>query len=43
MLSYLAAFGLRVLLFRDAVGDDGLNFFLQTLMFVFLPACPGDA
>jgi len=30
MLSYLAAFGLRVLLFRDAVGDDGLNYFLTT-------------
>jgi RND superfamily putative drug exporter len=41
-LSYLAAFGLSVLLFQDAAGDGGLNYFLPFLMFVFLPALGED-
>jgi RND superfamily putative drug exporter len=34
VLSYLAAFGLSVLLFQDAAGDGGLNYFPPFLMFV---------
>jgi putative drug exporter of the RND superfamily len=38
----LAAFGLSVLLFQDAVGGGGLNYFLPFLMFVFLLALGED-
>jgi RND superfamily putative drug exporter len=41
-LSYLAAFGLSVLLFQDAAGAGGLNYFLPFLMFVFLLALGED-
>ncbi len=37
-ISYLAAFGLSVLLFQDAAGVSGLNYFIPFLMFVFLLA-----
>ena len=41
-VSYLAAFGLSVLLFQDATGAGGLNYFLPFLMFVFLLALGED-
>ena len=41
-ISYLAAFGLSVLLFQDATGSGGLSFFLPFLMFVFLLALGED-
>ena len=41
-LSYLAAFGLSVLLFQDATGAGGLYFFIPFLMFVFLLALGED-
>jgi len=42
VLSYLAALGLAVLLFQDAGGAGGLNYFLPFLMFVFLLALGED-
>ena len=41
-VSYLAAFGLSVLLFQDAAGARGLNFIIPFLMFVFLLALGED-
>src|SRR6202022_5189290 len=41
-ISYLAAFGLSVLLFQDATGTGGLNYFVPFLMFVFLLALGED-
>jgi len=41
-VSYLAAFGVSVLLFQDATGTGGLNFFIPFLMFVFLLALGED-
>jgi putative drug exporter of the RND superfamily len=41
-LSYLAAFGLSVLLFQDAAGSDGLPYFIPFLMFLFLLALGED-
>ena len=41
-ISYLAAFGLSVLLFQDATGTGGLNYFIPFLMFVFLLALGED-
>jgi RND superfamily putative drug exporter len=41
-LSYLAAFGVSVLLFQDATGAGGLNFLIPFLMFVFLLALGED-
>jgi RND superfamily putative drug exporter len=41
-LSYLAAFGLSVLLFQDAAGAGGLPYFIPFLMFVFLLALGED-
>jgi RND superfamily putative drug exporter len=41
-VSYLAAFGLSVLLFQDAAGAGGLNYFIPFLMFVFLLALGED-
>jgi RND superfamily putative drug exporter len=41
-LSYLAAFGVSVLLFQDATGAGGLNYFIPFLMFVFLLALGED-
>src|SRR5215471_3751009 len=41
-VSYLAAFGLAVLLFQDVGGAGGLNYFLPFLMFVFLLALGED-
>ena len=41
-VSYLAAFGLSVLLFQDAAGTGGLNYFIPFLMFVFLLALGED-
>jgi RND superfamily putative drug exporter len=41
-ISYLAAFGLSVLLFQDAAGAGGLNYFIPFLMFVFLLALGED-
>ena len=41
-LSYLAAFGLSVLLFQIAGGAGGLNYFIPFLMFVFLLALGED-
>jgi RND superfamily putative drug exporter len=38
VISYLAAFGVSVLLFQDATGTSGLNYFIPFLMFVFLLA-----
>jgi putative drug exporter of the RND superfamily len=40
--SYLAAFGLSVLLFQDASGADGLNFIVPFLMFLFMLALGED-
>ena len=41
-LSYLAAFGLSVLLFQDATGSGGLPYFIPFLMFLFLLALGED-
>jgi RND superfamily putative drug exporter len=41
-VSYLAAFGVSVLLFKDATGAGGLNYFIPFLMFVFLLALGED-
>jgi RND superfamily putative drug exporter len=41
-VSYLAAFGVSVLLFQDVAGAGGLNYFIPFLMFVFLPALGED-
>ena len=41
-LSYLAAFGLSVLLFQDAAGSGGLPYFVPLLMFLFLLALGED-
>ena len=41
-LSYLAAFGLSVLLFQDAAGGGGLPYFIPFLMFLFLLALGED-
>jgi putative drug exporter of the RND superfamily len=41
-ISYLAAFGISVLLFQDATGTGGLNYFIPFLMFVFLLALGED-
>jgi RND superfamily putative drug exporter len=41
-ISYLAAFGLSVLLFQDAAGAGGLPYFIPFLMFVFLLALGED-
>jgi RND superfamily putative drug exporter len=41
-LSYLAAFGLSVLLFQDANGNGGLPYFVPFLMFLFLLALGED-
>jgi RND superfamily putative drug exporter len=42
VISYLAAFGLAVLLFQDAAGASGLPYFIPFLMFVFLLALGED-
>jgi RND superfamily putative drug exporter len=41
-ISYLAAFGVSVLLFQDAAGTGALNYFIPFLMFVFLLALGED-
>jgi RND superfamily putative drug exporter len=41
-ISYLGALGLAVLLFQDAGGAGGLNYFIPFLMFVFLLALGED-
>ena len=41
-VSYLAAFGVSVLLFQDATGTGGLTFIIPFLMFVFLLALGED-
>jgi len=41
-VSYLAAFGLSVLLFQDASGAGGLPYFIPFLMFLFLLALGED-
>ncbi len=41
-VSYLAAFGLAVLLFQFVAGGGGLNYFIPFLMFVFLLALGED-
>jgi RND superfamily putative drug exporter len=41
-LSYLAAFGLSVLLFQDAIGSSGLPYIVPFLMFLFLLALGED-
>jgi RND superfamily putative drug exporter len=41
-LSYLAAFGLSVLVFQDASGSGGLPYFVPFLMFLFLLALGED-
>jgi RND superfamily putative drug exporter len=41
-VSYLAAFGLSVLLFQDATGAGGLPYFVPFLMFLFLLALGED-
>jgi RND superfamily putative drug exporter len=41
-VSYLAAFGLSVLLFQDVTGAGGLYFFIPFLMFLFLLALGED-
>jgi len=41
-ISYLAAFGVSVLLFQDATGTGGLTFIIPFLMFVFLLALGED-
>jgi RND superfamily putative drug exporter len=42
VISYLAAFGLSVLVFQEATGAGGLCFFIPFLMFVFLLALGED-
>jgi RND superfamily putative drug exporter len=42
VLSYFAALGIAVLIFQDAAGDDGLDFVLPFLLFVFLMALGED-
>jgi RND superfamily putative drug exporter len=42
VISYLAAFGLSVLLFQDATGAGGLPYFIPFLMFLFLLALGED-
>lgn len=42
VISYLAAFGVAVLLFQDAAGASGLYYFIPFLMFVFLLALGED-
>jgi len=42
VISYLAAFGLAVLVFQDAAGASGLDYFIPFLMFVFLLALGED-
>ena len=42
VISYLAAFGLSVLLFQDATGAGGLYYVIPFLMFVFLLALGED-
>jgi RND superfamily putative drug exporter len=42
VISYLAAFGLAVLLFQFAAGTGGLTFYLPFLMFLFLLALGED-
>jgi RND superfamily putative drug exporter len=42
VLSYLAALGVSVLIFQDALGGDGLPYFVPFLMFVFLLALGQD-
>jgi RND superfamily putative drug exporter len=42
VLSYLAALGIAVLIFQGAAGDDGLDFVLPFLLFVFLMALGED-
>jgi putative drug exporter of the RND superfamily len=42
VIIYLAAFGISVLLFQDATGTGGLNYFIPFLMFVFLLALGED-
>jgi putative drug exporter of the RND superfamily len=42
VLSYFAALGIAVGLFQDAAGDQGLNFVLPFLLFVFLMALGED-
>jgi RND superfamily putative drug exporter len=42
VISYLAAFGLSVLLFQDAAGSGGLPYFIPFLMFLFLLALGED-
>ncbi len=42
VVSYLAAFGVSVLLFQDATGTGGLYYFIPFLMFVFLLALGED-
>ena len=41
-ISYLASFGVSVLLFQDATGTGGLNYFIPFLKFVFLLALGED-
>ena len=41
-ISYLAAFGLAVLVFQDATGAGGLPYFIPFLMFLFLLALGED-
>jgi len=41
-LSYLAALGVAVLLFQDALGAAGLSYFVPFLMFIFLLALGED-
>jgi len=42
VLSYFAALGIAVLIFQYAAGDDGLDFVLPFLLFVFLMALGED-
>jgi RND superfamily putative drug exporter len=42
VVSYLAALGLSVLLFQDAAGAGGLNYYVPFLLFVFLLALGED-
>jgi RND superfamily putative drug exporter len=42
VLSYLAALGVSVLIFQDALGGSGLPYFVPFLMFVFLLALGED-
>jgi RND superfamily putative drug exporter len=42
VLSYFAALGIAVLIFQGAAGDDGLDFVLPFLLFVFLMALGED-